>query len=42
VQGTGAEADNLSRRAAHRPARFDRTPGVRARVAQVEAARVGR
>jgi 4-alpha-glucanotransferase len=39
VPGTSAEAGNWARRAAHRPSRFDRAPGVRARLAQVEAAR---
>ena len=39
VPGTGLEAGNWARRAAHRPSQFDRAPGVRARLAQVEAAR---
>ena len=39
VPGTSAEAGNWARRAAHPPSRFDRTPGLRARLAQVEAAR---
>ncbi len=39
VPGTSAEAGNWTRRAAHRPSRFDRAPGVRARLAQVQAAR---
>jgi 4-alpha-glucanotransferase len=42
VPGTSAEAGNWARRAAHRPSRFDRAPGVRARLAGVEAARSGR
>jgi len=39
VPGTSIEAGNWTRRAARRPSGFDRAPGVRARLAQVEAAR---
>ncbi|HET7428273.1 MAG TPA: 4-alpha-glucanotransferase [Gaiellales bacterium] len=41
VPGTSVEAGNWTRRAARRPSQFDRAPGVRARLAQVEAARSG-